>query len=531
MEKNKLNVKKDNSVYYISLAFTLIIVLWGLLAPDNFEKVGNGVFGFLVNEFGWFYTLSMSSFVIFAIWIGFFSKYKNIRLGPDDSKPEYSNISWFAMLFSAGMGIGLVFWGAAEPLNHFMAPLGAEAGTLAAQEFAVSKSFLHWGLHPWANYSVLALALAYMQFRKNKPGLISSVFIPLFGEKIVSGWVGKMIDILAIFATVAGVATSLGLGTYQINSGLNFLFGIPESSMVQVIIVVVVTVAFMISAITGLDRGIKFLSNLNVGIASILVIGAFVIGPSVYILNLFVEGIGVYFRDLAQNSFQLGAFGDTSWYGGWTIFYWAWWIAWAPFTGTFIARISRGRTIKEFITGVLLAPTLASFIWFAVFGGMGFNLGSGVASEAIKSTSTAFFVVMREYPAGSIISMVAILLLCTFFVTSADSATFVLGMFSSNGDLNPDTKRKFVWGIIQSSLALSLMIGSSNGLQMLQTISIVAAFPFAFIMLLAMVSLVKVLREDVAESESEYVVEKLLEKASEIETEIETKIGVAVAAE
>ena len=218
------------------------------------------------------------------------------------------------MLFSAGMGIGLVFWGAAEPLNHFMAPLGVEAGTEAAKEFAVSKSFLHWGLHPWANYSVLALALAYMQFRKNKPGLISSVFIPLLGEDVVSGWAGKLIDILAVFATVAGVATSLGLGTYQINSGLNFLFGIPETSTVQILIVVFVTIAFMISAITGLDKGIKFLSNLNVGIAAVLVIGAFIIGPSVYILNIFVEGIGVYFRDLAQNSFQLGAFGDTSWY-------------------------------------------------------------------------------------------------------------------------------------------------------------------------------------------------------------------------
>ncbi|MGB5823246.1 MAG: BCCT family transporter [Proteocatella sp.] len=507
MSKNALQGKKDNSVYYISLLITLMIVIWGILAPGNFEAVGNKIFGFLVKEFGWFYTLSMSSFVVFAVWIGFFSKYRNIKLGPDDSKPEYSNISWFAMLFSAGMGIGLVFWGVAEPLNHFMSPLGVESGTALAQEFAVSKSFLHWGLHPWANYSVLALALAYMQFRKNKPGLISSIFIPLLGDNVSSTWIGKMIDILAVFATVAGVATSLGLGTYQINSGLNFLFGIPENSMIQILIVVVVTVAFMISAITGLDKGIKFLSNLNVGIAGVLIIVAFILGPSVYIINLLIEGIGLYIRDLPANSFQLGAFGNSEWYGGWTIFYWAWWIAWAPFTGTFIARISRGRTIKEFITGVLLAPTLASFIWFAVFGGMGFNLGTGVASEAIKSTSTAFFVVMREYPMGAGISIIAILLLCTFFVTSADSATFVLGMFTSNGDLNPSTKRKLVWGMVQSSLALSLMIGSKNGLQMLQTISIAAAFPFAFVMLFGMWSLLKVLKtEDVG-----YIVEESME--------------------
>ncbi|MGL5256729.1 MAG: glycine betaine uptake BCCT transporter [Proteocatella sp.] len=496
MNKYSLNSKKDSSVYYISLIVTITIVLWGMLFPENFETVGNNVFSFLVKEFGWFYTLSMSSFVIFAVWIGFFSKYKDIKLGPDDSKAEYSNISWFAMLFSAGMGIGLVFWGAAEPLNHCMAPLGAEAGSEMAKEFAISKSFLHWGLHPWANYSVLALALAYMQFRKNKPGLISSVFIPLLGENVVNSWVGKFIDILAVFATVAGVATSLGLGTYQINSGLNFLFGVPENSMVQILIVIFVTIAFMISAITGLDKGIKFLSNLNVGIAGLLVIAAFIIGPSVYILNIFVEGIGIYFRDLAANSFQLGAFESSNWYGSWTIFYWAWWIAWAPFVGTFIARISKGRTIKEFVTGVLLAPTLASFIWFAVFGGMGLNLGTGIAGEAIKSTSTAFFVVMREYPMGALISIIAIILLCTFFVTSADSATFVLGMFTSNGDLNPSTKRKVIWGVIQSALALSLMIGSSNGLQMLQTISIVAAFPFAFVMIFGMVSLLKALKQE-----------------------------------
>lgn len=364
-----------------------------------------------------------------------------------------------------------------------------------------------------------------MQFRKNKPGLISSVFIPLLGEDVVSGWAGKLIDILAIFATVAGVATSLGIGTYQINSGLNFLFGIPESSMVQITIVVVVTIVFMGSAIAGLDRGIKLLSNLNIGIAVLLVIGAFIIGPSVYILNIFVEGIGVYFRDLAQNSFQLGAFGGTSWYGAWTIFYWAWWIAWAPFTGTFIARISKGRTIKEFVTGVLLVPTLASFIWFAVFGGMGFNLGSEIAAEAIQSTSTAFFVVMREYPMGSAMSLIAIVLLFTFFVTSANSATFVLGMFTSHGDLNPDAKKKFVWGIVQSALALSLMLGSSNGLQMLQTISIAAAFPFAFVMIFGMVSLVKALREDIKDYEPQYSEVDVAEEDSEYVPEIVTAIA------
>jgi len=252
----------------------------------------------------------------------------------------------------------------------------------------------------------------------------------------------------------------------------------------------------MISAVTGLDKGIKFLSNLNVSIASILVILGFILGPTLVIVNSLTSGIGAYANDFIKDSFFIEAFGDNSWIGGWTIFYWAWWIAWAPFVGTFIARISRGRTIKEFVAGVLLAPTLGSFIWFAVFGSLGINLGTDVAAEAIQSTPTAFFVVMSNYPLGSIISFIAEILLCTFFVTSADSATFVLGMMSSNGDLNPDTKRKVTWGIIQSALALTLMLSSSDGLSMLQTASIAAAFPFAFVMVFAMISLVKALKND-----------------------------------
>ncbi len=495
VESKVVELKKSNSTFYISIAITLSIVLWGLLLPQSFEKVGNATFGYLVTNFGWFYTLAMSSFVVFCIWVAS-SKYGRIRLGADDSKPEYSYVSWFAMLFSAGMGIGLVFWGVAEPLNHFMNPMGMEGGTAAAASFAIKKSFLHWGLHPWAGYSVLALALAYMQFRKNKPGLISSIFIPLVGEEGAKGPIGKTVDVLAIFATVAGVATSLGLGTYQINSGLNYLFGVPENGTVQIIIVVVVTAAFMLSAVTGLDKGIKLLSNMNVGIGSVLLLIAFILGPTLLILNVFVDNIGAYIAALPRESFQVGAFSDEPWYGWWTIFYWAWWIAWAPFSGAFIARISKGRTIREFITGVLLAPTLASFIWFSVFGSMGINQGTEVAGEAIQSTSTAFFVVMSNYPMGSIISLVTLALICTFFVTSADSATFVLGMMSSNGDLNPTTKRKVIWGTVQSLLALALMLGSANGLQMLQTMSIAAAFPFAFVMIFCMVALVKMLKAE-----------------------------------
>ncbi|WP_432663038.1 BCCT family transporter [Wukongibacter baidiensis] len=487
--------KKNNTVFIVSLIVVLIIVAWGLLGPASFEKAGNDLFALFVGKFGWFYLLSMFSFVVFSIWIAF-SKYGKIKLGPDDSKPEYSLISWFAMLFSAGMGVGLVFWGVAEPLNHFVNPLGIEGGTAAAADFAIKKSFFHWGLHPWANYSVLALALAYMQFRKNKPGLISSVFIPLIGEERVNGPIGKLIDVLSVFATVAGVATSLGMATLQTTSGLNFLFGVPETNGVRIVVITVITILFMISAVTGLDKGIKWLSNANVSLCGILIVLGLIIGPTIMIINTFTNSLGLYISTVVRESFQIDPFGNNEWYGWWTVFYWAWWIAWAPFVGTFIARISKGRTIKEFVAGVLLAPTLASFIWFAVFGTMGINTGLETATEAIKSTSTAYFVVMNQYPMGTAISMVTVVLLTTFFVTSADSATFVLGMMSSNGDLNPTTKRKVTWGVIQSALALSLMLASDKALGMLQTASIAAAFPFIFIMLFAMVALVKALRQE-----------------------------------
>ncbi|MBD3306338.1 BCCT family transporter [candidate division KSB3 bacterium] len=491
-----METQKGHTVFIISLVVVFAITLWGLVLPENFGNFANGVFNFLVVNFGWFYLLSMFAFVIFSIVIAF-SKFGRIKLGSDDSTPEYSYLSWFAMLFSAGMGVGLVFWGVAEPLNHYMAPnplLGIEPGTVEAANFAIKTPFFHWGLHPWASYTVLAMALAYFQFRKKYPGLISSVFTPLLGEERVRGPIGKIIDILAIFATVAGVATSLGLGTLQINGGLNYLFGVPIGHVSHVIIITIVTVLFMASAISGLDRGIKFLSNVNIDIAIVLMLLALIIGPTIKSVNVFTNSIGVYLRELLRDSFRIEAFGDNSWIGGWTIFYWAWWIAWAPFVGTFIARISRGRTIREFVGGVLLIPVLGSFLWFSIFGATGINLGPEVASEAIQVTETAFFVVMSHYPLGGILSFVAVILLCTFFVTSADSATFVLGMFSSHGDLNPETKRKVTWGIIQSGLAFALLL--AGGLQGLQTASIAAAFPFAVIMLFAMWSLVKALQEE-----------------------------------
>ncbi|MFN2363969.1 MAG: BCCT family transporter [Halarsenatibacteraceae bacterium] len=477
--------ERGKEVFHISILIVFAIVLWGIAMPDNFSAVANSLFDFLTVNLGWFYAITMTLFVIFCLWVAL-GRHGKIKLGKPDEEPEFSTISWFAMLFSAGMGVGLVFWGVAEPLNHFVAPLGIEGGTAAASDFALKTSFFHWGLHPWAAYGVLALALAYMQFRHDKPAQISSIFIPLIGEAKARGTIGKIVDILAIFATVAGVATSLGMATLQLTSGFNFLFGIPETDTVRLIVIGVITVLFMISAITGVDKGIKFLSNANITLAGIIMVLCLIAGPTLLIINNFTNSFGLYMSSLVMDSFKISS---EPWYGWWTIFYWAWWIAWAPFVASFIARISRGRTIREFIGGVLFAPTLASFVWFAIMGTMGINQGMGVAEEAIATTETAFFVVMQNYPLGGLISGIAVILLTTFFITSADSATFVLGILSDKGNQNPTTRRKVTWGLIQTGLAIALML--SGGLGMLQTGSIVAAFPFAIIMLVAMISMMK----------------------------------------
>lgn len=487
-------MKKDNSVFHISLVVVFAIVAWGIIAPGSFGNAANGLYGFIVNNFSWMYLLSMFSFVAFALFLAF-SKYGKIKLGADDSQPEYKTSSWFAMLFGAGMGIGLVFWGMAEPLNHFMVPPpGIDAGTSEAANFAMKASFMHWGFHPWANYSIFGLALAYFQYRRNKPGLISSVFEPLIGEKGVKGPIGKTIDILAVFATVAGVATSLGLGTLQINGGMNYLFGLPINTAVQLSIIAIVTVIYIWTAVSGIEKGIKLLSDINLIVAIVILVLSILVGPTVRMINALINGIGMYAGGFIVDSFGIQPFGDNSWLGDWSVFYWAWWIAWAPFVGTFIARISKGRTIKEFVLGVIVAPSLASFVWFATFGTMGMNLGTEKVSEAIKVTETALFVILRDYPLGNVISLVAVFLLCTFFITSANSATFVLGMMTSHGDLDPSNKKKIIWGLVQSLLAASLLL--AGGLTTLQIGSIAAAFPFVIVMILVMVALFKALRVD-----------------------------------
>ena len=496
---NKITTKKTNYVYIISLIITAIMAVWSIFFKDSFTGFSDKIFSVLTVDFGWSYLLSMTAFVAFCLFIAF-SKYGKIKLGPDDSKPEYNTVSWFAMLFGAGMGVGLVFWGVAEPLSHFIAPMGLESASTEAADFAMKTSFMHWGIHPWANYCVLGLALAYFQFRKGKPGLISSIFEPLIGEKGVNGAIGKTIDILAIFATVAGITTSLGLGVLQINSGINYLFGIPKTLFVQIIIIVIFSVIYIWSAVAGIEKGIKVVSDVNLYLAFAIMVLAVIVGPRLAMIDSFVNGLGQYIGNFIGDSMYTNTYGDNSWVNAWRIFYWAWWIAWAPFVGAFIARISRGRTIKEFVFGVVLAPAIGSLVWFAIFGSLGINLGikeilsTEVMTNIVASPETALFIVMESYPLGKILSIISMVLVCTFFITSANSGTFVLSMLSTEGNLNPPNSKKVVWGVVQSLLAVGLLI--AGGLKPLQTISIIAAFPFIFIMIFACISLVKALRKE-----------------------------------
>ena len=487
-----------NTVYLVSLIIAAALAVWGIVFSDSLTVAANWLFNVVTTNFAWLYMLAMTIFVIFVIAIAC-SKYGKIKLGPDDSKPEHSTVSWFAMLFGCGMGVGLVFYGVAEPLQHFIGPVAAiTGGTPEAADFAMRASFMHWGIHPWANYAVIGMGLAYFQFRKGKPGLISTLFIPLLGEERVKGPIGKLIDILAVFATIAGICTSLGLGVMLINGGLKYLFDIPNNHISWLILIIVIAIVYLWTAVSGIDKGIKIIGDINLYVAVGLMAVALIVGPTVLDLNFFVGGIGGYLTQFFQDSFLLTGLGDNGWAMGWRVYYWAWWIAWAPFVGIFIARISKGRTIREFIAGVVAVPALGSILWFAIFGGMGLNLvntlGLDWVTEAASVTELAMFKVFGQYPLGTLLSIVGICLLLTFFVTSANSGTFVLGMLSEEGNLNPTKRTMFVWGVLEAALSYALLL--SGGLKSLQTISIAAAFPFIFIMLFAMVSMVKGFKSD-----------------------------------
>ena len=500
----------DPVVFWTAAALSAVFVAWGIFFTDSLAAVFNAVlFNFLVPNFGWVFILATFGFLVFSFYLAF-SRYGRIRLGREGEQPEFRTVSWVAMMFSAGMGIGLMFYGVAEPLSHMSSPPAgtAEPGSRAAAQVAMEYSYFHWAFHPWAIYAIMGLALAYFCFRKGMPNLISTAFYPLLGERVY-GPIGKTIDILAIFATLFGSATSLGLGALQINQGLEAVFGIGGQNAVGIAIVViaVLTLAFILSAISGVHRGIQWIANGNMVLAVFLVLFVFVFGPTVFILRTFTESLGDYLFNLIPMSFRAGAYSDADFVSGWTVFYWAWWISWAPFVGTFIARISRGRTIREFVFGVILAPSVVSFVWFAVFGGTAIHLQlsgevNNLAETAANNQPGALFLVLQQFPLFWLTALITIILVALFFVSGADAASVVMGMLSSRGNLHPKSWNIIVWGVFTgAAAAICLLAGAIQGsvdvaLSALQAVAIASAAPFVIILIGLCISILKALRSE-----------------------------------
>jgi choline/glycine/proline betaine transport protein len=460
----------------------------------------------IIDNGSWFYVLTVAFILFFVIFLGV-SRYGDIRLGPDHSTPDYSLTSWISMLFAAGMGIGLMFFGVAEPLMHYLSPPTAATGTVEAVQEAMKMTFFHWGLHAWAIYTIVALVLAYFSYRHNLPLTLRSALYPLIGDKIYQ-WPGHLVDIFAVVSTVFGVATSLGLGASQVNAGFNYLFDIDVSITNQIIIMCGITALAVTSVATGLDKGIKRLSEANMILAISLLVLIFVLGPTVFLLKAYLQNIGDYLADIVHNTFNLFAYKKTDWIGGWTIFYWGWWLAWAPFVGLFIARISRGRTIREFILGVMLIPTVFTLLWMTIFGNSAIDLvyNQGVVAlgdMVSQDSSVALFVFLENFPFTSVLSFLSVLMIVIFFVTSCDSGAMVVDMLCSHGSNDTPLWQRVYWAVGIGVVAAILLL--AGGLNALQTMTIASALPFAIVLLVAIVGLIKALRIEGFKQESQLI--------------------------
>lgn len=483
---------KNNIVFLTALLIVLVFTVPGIFRPDDLFAVATIIHEQILESFGWSYLVAAFLFLIFNLYLAF-SKYGQIKLGKQHEKPQFSYFGWFSMLFAAGMGIGLIFWGVAEPMSHYLNPpehIETESGEAA--QFAMQYSFFHWGIQPWAIYITMSLCIAYFCFRRGMPPLISSCFYPLIGNRIY-GVAGYVIDILAVFATIFGIVTSLGLGAMQITSGLGEVFGFESGFTAMLIVIIVVTVLFMISTLSGVDKGIQILSKTNIVLALTLLGFILIMGPTVYILNVFTQTIAEFAAEFVVMSLSTNPFRGYEWTQTWTLFYWAWWIAWAPFVGLFVASISRGRTISEFVAGALIVPVLLTFVWFSAFGGSGLYIelgeGGGMAARIADDVSVGLFLLYEEFPLTIVLNLLTILLLSIFFITSADSATYVLSMMTSGGELYPPDLKKVVWGLVISSTSIILLY--AGGLEALQKMAITAALPFTVIMLLMCISLLR----------------------------------------
>ncbi|MCF8231093.1 MAG: BCCT family transporter [Bacteroidales bacterium] len=497
-KKSKNNFKRFVDVHpAVFIPSSIIIVAFiaiTLIVGEPMEEVFLTVQDTISNNAGWLFILVVNFFLFFMIYLAF-SKYGEIRLGGQEAVPEFKRSAWFAMLFSAGMGIGILFWSVAEPVFHFLQPPMSDPKSVAASEEAMNFSFLHWGLHAWGIYALVGMALAFFAFNRKMPLAIRSVFYPIFGERI-HGPLGNGIDILATIATVFGLATSLGFGVKQVNSGLNYLFDITISPEVQVVLILIITLIATGSVISGLDSGVKRLSELNINLGAVLLVFVIVFGPTVFILDSYGQNFGAYIESFFYKSFWAESYQGSSWQNDWTIFYWAWWISWSPFVGMFIARISIGRTVREFVLGVLIVPTLLTFLWLSAFGGSAVFMelhGVGSVADIIeKDVALSLFSLLDNFPLAYVTHIVAILLIVSFFVTSSDSGSLVVDMFTSGGKTQTPVYQRVFWAFAVGGVAAVLLLG--GGLKALQTAAITTGLPFALILVLMSRSLLKGMR-------------------------------------
>jgi glycine betaine transporter len=486
-------------VFWVSAAVALAFILWGVIAPGSFGAVTQAVFDWVVSNLGWFYLLAGNFFLIFVVILAL-SRYGKFRLGKEGERPEFSTFAWFAMLFQAGMGPALLFWGVAEPLSHYSdPPFGlAKAGTTEAAQVGMQYSYFHWTLHPWAMYAVVGLAVGYFSFRRDEPGLISPVFRPLLGDR-VDGPLGKTIDVMSVLAVLFGVAVSLGSAGLQLTAGLGETFGTPTGIVVQLLVIGITTIAFMISASTAVEKGINYLSQISMYVAAVLLVFFLVMGPTALQLGALTQGIGDYLGGLVPMSMRIESFDqDNAWLGSWTVFYWSWWIAWCPYVGLFIARISRGRTIRQFVMGTVIGPSVVTFIWIAVFGGSALHLaqtqGGGIAERVTADPASGMFVFLNQFPLALPMSILTLVVLWIFFVAGADAGTVVLGSMSTGGPQEPKRWIKLSWGAAMAAIASILLV--AGGLGALQSASVLFGVPFAFIMVAMSVAFYMHLRSE-----------------------------------
>ncbi|MAD60462.1 MAG: choline transporter [Myxococcales bacterium] len=503
VKKSSLLDTINPPVFFTSGGLLIALLTFSVIAPEQSIAFFNGIKDYILTNFSWFYVLSVTLIFGFCIWLSV-SPYGGLVLGEDHEKPVYSRSSWYAMLFAAGMGIGLVFYGVAEPLAHFRSPPVGDALSPEALTSALPLTYHHWGLHAWAVYAVIGLSIAFFTYRRNLPLSIRSCFYPIFGDRIY-GWLGHFIDIIAVFGTLFGLATSLGAGAGSVSAGFHRLFDTPDTVGVQLIVIAVITGAATVSLVTGVDKGIKILSEVNMVIAGLLLLFVFLVGPTTYILDRFTEGVGLYFNDFVYRSFKLGQAGTTesNWIKGWSVVYWGWWVAWAPFVGMFVARISRGRTIRDFVLSVMCVPVVVTFFWFAVFGGTALspelrpNILSTIQQAGSSADAVAVYAMLEQLPFAQILCFLAVIVVTIFFVSSSDSASFVVDMLTSGGHLEPPTWQRVFWATAEGATAAVLLYtGGEKVLSGLKAGVVSFGLPFCFLVLLMCYALFKALKEE-----------------------------------